>query len=189
MGEQRKPRADALKNRARLIDAARVILGNGGPGASLEAVARAAEVGIGTLYRHFPTREALFEAVYQHEVEQLIALAEELGTAEDPVDALRQWLHALVGLVSTKRGLLGTLAVSHSDAAQALFDVLRTRLAAAVGALIARAVAEGRVRPDVDAEDLLGSVYALCNARPPGEGWKDGTLRLIDIFLDGMALS
>jgi AcrR family transcriptional regulator len=72
----RKPRVDALRNRDRLLKAAKTVLSAGGPDASLEAVARAAGVGIGTLYRHFPTREALFEAVYRHEVQQLADLAE-----------------------------------------------------------------------------------------------------------------
>src|SRR5690242_8001374 len=77
----RKPRSDALRNRERLIEAAKEVLGQGGPDASLEAVARRAEVGIGTLYRHFPTRQALFKAVYRHEVEQLIRLAGKLEDA------------------------------------------------------------------------------------------------------------
>src|ERR1700739_2944667 len=92
----RKPRADSLRNRELLLQAAPRVFSAGGPGASLEAVANAAGVGIGTLYRHFPTREALFDAVYRHEVQQLAAFAERLKKAAEPTEALRQWLHAFV---------------------------------------------------------------------------------------------
>src|ERR1700716_76712 len=88
----RRPRADAIRNRERVLEAAKIVFSAGGPDASLEAVARHAGVGIGTLYRHFPTREALFEAVYRREVEQLSDLAEQLKTAANPVEALRRWL-------------------------------------------------------------------------------------------------
>src|ERR1700723_3559624 len=92
----RKPRADAVRNRERVLEAAKAVFSAGGAEASLEAVARAAGVGIGTLYRHFPTREALFEAVYRREVEQLADLAEELKQQAQPVEALRQWMRAIV---------------------------------------------------------------------------------------------
>src|SRR5476649_141057 len=90
----RKPRSDAVRNRERLLDAAKAVFSAGGPDASLEAVARRADVGIGTLYRHFPTREALYEAVYRHEVEQLSELAEQLKSEASPVEALRRWLRS-----------------------------------------------------------------------------------------------
>ena len=102
----RKPRADSLRNRERVLEAATRIFSAGVAGASLEAVARKAGVGIGTLYRHFPTREALFEAVYRHEVELLVELAATLARKGDPVDALRQWLHANVRLAATKKGMI-----------------------------------------------------------------------------------
>src|SRR5258705_9211762 len=92
----RKPRADAVRNRERVLEAAKVVFSAGGAEASLEAVARTAGVGIGTLYRHFPAREALFEAVYRREVQQLADLAEKLKREAQPVDALRQWMHSNV---------------------------------------------------------------------------------------------
>src|ERR1700748_100244 len=100
----RKPRADAQRNRERVLEAAKTVFSAGGSDASLEAVAREAGVGIGTLYRHFPTREALYEAVYRREVEQLGELAEELKSDAAPVEALRQWLRANVEFVATKKG-------------------------------------------------------------------------------------
>src|SRR6516165_11332708 len=96
----RKPRADAVRNHERVLEAAADIFSAGGPDASLEAVAKRAGVGIGTLYRHFPTREALFEAVYRREVDQLGELADRLAGEADPVEALRAWLHAQVRLVA-----------------------------------------------------------------------------------------
>src|ERR1700687_2686404 len=96
----RKPRADAIRNRERVLEAAKAVFSAGGPEASLEAVARHAGVGIGTLYRHFPTREALFEAVYRREVQQLSELAEQLKSEADPGDALRGRLRPHVGFVA-----------------------------------------------------------------------------------------
>src|SRR5580700_6379207 len=95
----RKPRADAIRNRERVLEAAKVVFNAGGPEASLEAVAKRAGVGIGTLYRHFPTRESLFEAVYRREVQQLSELAEALKSEADSVDALRRWLRSNVEFV------------------------------------------------------------------------------------------
>src|SRR3954469_19373084 len=93
-GTIRRPRADALRNRERVLEAAKAVFSAGGPDASLEAVAKRASVGIGTLYRHFPTREALFEAVYRREVEQLSELAEQLKHESEPVEALRRCLRS-----------------------------------------------------------------------------------------------
>src|SRR6202158_5706906 len=98
----RKPRADAIRNRERGLEAAKAVFSAGGPDASLEAVARRAGVGIGTLYRHFPTRESLFEAVYRREVEQLADLAEQLKVDVAPAEALRRWLRSNVEFVATK---------------------------------------------------------------------------------------
>src|ERR1700742_5244053 len=102
----RKPRADAIRNRELVLEAAKAVFSAGGPDASLEAVARRAGVGIGTLYRHFPSREELFEAVYRREVEQLGELAEQLKSEPEPVEALRRWLRSNVAFVATKKGML-----------------------------------------------------------------------------------
>src|SRR6202521_2822538 len=138
----RKPRADAIRNRERVLEAAKAVFSAGGPEASLEAVARHAGVGIGTLYRHFPTREALFEAVYRREVQQLSELAEQLKTEAAPVEALRRWLRANVEFVATKKGMSAAMALvvkAPSELTTFSFD----RLTEAVGALLERAVAAG----------------------------------------------
>jgi AcrR family transcriptional regulator len=186
--DQRKPRSDGLRNRERLIEAAKEVLGQGGPGASLEAVARQAEVGIGTLYRHFPTREALFQAVYRHEVEQLIKLAADLEASADGLAALRAWLHAGVALVATKRGLLGALSVVPTDASKAMYTELSARLTQAVNDLLLKATATGALRADISADDLLRTMYALCYARQPEPGWDVQVKRLLDVFIDGLTL-
>jgi len=112
----RKPRADAIRNRERVLEAAKAVFSAGGPEASLEAVAKRAGVGIGTLYRHFPTRESLFEAVYRHEVDGLADLAERLLQESPPVDALRKWLRAIVQPVQCQR-LVGKRPEYAHDAA------------------------------------------------------------------------
>jgi AcrR family transcriptional regulator len=173
-------------NRERLIEAAKEVLGQGGPAASLEAVARRAEVGIGTLYRHFPTREMLFQAVYRHEVEQLIALAGTLMDKDDEVGALRTWMHASVRLVATKRGLLGALSVVMTDASKAMYGEVSSRLAEAASGLIGRAITAGSLRADTTPDDLFQTMYALCYARQPEPGWEIPVLRTLDIFIDGL---
>lgn len=180
----RRPRADSVRNRERLLGAAAKVFGDGGAQASLEAVARQAGVGIGTLYRHFPTREALFEAVYRHEVDHLFALAETLSRSGDPVEALRKWLQANVRLVATKKGMVEALQlVAHgsSDLTAYSFD----RLTAAIGLLLDRGVASGVLRSDVSPEDLLRALVGIFYSQGAGD-WRPRALRLVDVFVDGL---
>jgi AcrR family transcriptional regulator len=181
----RKPRADAVRNRARVLEAAKAVFGQGGPEASLEAVARRAGVGIGTLYRHFPTREALFEAVYRREVEQLVELAGELKAAAGPAEALRHWMRANVEFIATKKGMVAALALAAHGSSSDLVAYSLDRLTRAVGDLLRRAVEAGEIRADIGPEDLLRALVGLCYAqdRP---GWQAGVLRLVDVFVDGL---
>ena len=131
----RQPRTDAVRNRGRVLEAAKAVFSAGGADASLAAVARHAGVGIGTLYRHFPTREALFEAVYRREVQQLSELAEALKSEADPVEALRRWLRSNVEFVATKKGMSAALALAvHGSSELTVFSF--DRLTKAVGALL-----------------------------------------------------
>ncbi|MBV8565892.1 MAG: TetR/AcrR family transcriptional regulator [Methylobacteriaceae bacterium] len=180
----RRPRADAVRNRERVLEAAKTVFSAGGPDASLEAVARHAGVGIGTLYRHFPTREALFEAVYRREVQQLADLAEELKTEAEPAEALRRWMHSNVEFVATKKGMSAALALAAYKPSE-LHAYTAERLTKAVAGLLDRAVAAGEIRADISAEDLLRALVAMCymNNQP---GWQVSVLRLVDVFVDGL---
>jgi AcrR family transcriptional regulator len=180
----RKPRADAVRNRERVLEAAKAVFSAGGANASLEAVARRAGVGIGTLYRHFPTREALYEAVYRREVEQLGDLAEQLKNEAKPVDALRRWLRSNVEFVATKKGMSAALALAAHGSAE-LHSYTFDRLTKAVGALLDRAVAAGEIRSDVSPEDLLRALVGMCYMHDQ-PGWQSTVLRLLDVFVDGL---
>jgi AcrR family transcriptional regulator len=183
---QRKPRSDALRNRELLLAAAKAVFSAGGPDASLEAVARRADVGIGTLYRHFPTREALYEAVYRHEVEQLSELAEELKSEASPVEALRRWLRSNVEFVATKKGMSAALALAAQTNSE-LMAFSYDRLTKAVGALLDRAVAAGDIRGDVGPEDLLRALIGMCYLHDQ-PGWQTSVVRLLDVFVDGLSV-
>ena len=189
MGDQpdkiaRRPRADGLRNRERVLEAAKAVFSAGGPDASLEAVARGAGVGIVTLYRHFPTREALFEAVYRREVQQLTDLAEQLKLDATPAEALRRWMRSNVEFVATKRGMSAALALAaHGSSELSAFSF--DRLTRAVGDLLDRAVAAGEIRADISAEDLLRALVGMCYMHDK-PGWQASVLRLVDVFVDGL---
>ncbi len=180
----RKPRVDAVRNRERVLEAAKAVFSTGGPEASLEAVARQAGVGIGTLYRHFATREALYEAVYRREVDHLAELAEQLKAEAEPAEALRRWLCSNVEFIATKKGMSAALALAAhrpSELTAYSFD----RLTEALGMLLARAIAAGEIRADISPEDLLRTLVGICymHDRP---GWQASVLRLVDVLVDGL---
>jgi AcrR family transcriptional regulator len=181
----RKPRADAARNRERVLEAAKTVFSAGGPEASLEAVARTAGVGIGTLYRHFPTREALFEAVYRREVQQLADLAERLKEGEaQPVEALRQWMRSNVRFVATKKGMSAALALAAYKPSD-LFSYSFDQLTRAVGGLLDRAIEAGEIRKDISPEDLIRALVGMCYFHDQ-PGWQKSVLRLVDVFIDGL---
>ena len=183
----RKPRADSVRNRKRVLEAAKAVFAEGGPAGSLEAVARQAGVGVGTLYRHFPTRQALFEAVYRHEVQQLMELSEQLATDMPPLEALRRWMHANVEFVARKKGMSVALAVAvHASSDLKAYSM--DRLGQALETLLRRAVEAGAIRDDISAEDILRTIVGLCYMHDQ-PGWQGNVLRLLDVFVDGMRRS
>ena len=182
----RRPRADALRNRERVLDSAKRVFSSGGPDASLEAVAQGAGVGIGTLYRHFPTRQALFEGVYRREVQHLADLAGDLLADPDPVEALRRWVRSNIAFVATKKGMSAALA-SAVHASPDLTAFSFDHLTRAATALLARGVAAGALRADVGAEDLVRTLVGLCYLHDK-PGWQQDVLRLADVFIDGMCV-
>ena len=177
-------RSDSIRNRELLLAAATEIFGGDGKQASLEAIARHAGVGIGTLYRHFPAREDLFEAVYRHEVDQLGVLAEELATEAEPLEALRKWMHGSVRLMATKKGMVAALQLVTYGSSE-LKAYSSERLAAAIGILLERGVAAGKIRDDVSAEDLLRAVVGIFYAQGTVD-WQPTALRLVDVLIDGL---
>jgi AcrR family transcriptional regulator len=183
-GKPPKLRADAARNRERVLAAATAVFNAGGADASLEAVARRAGVGIGTLYRHFPTREALYEAVYQNEVQQLWELAEQLKDAPSPVGALRRGMHAIVEFIATKKGMSAALALAVTGFSD-LHARSSPRLEKAARRLLDRAVAVGEIRSGIDIGDLLRAVLGMCIAYDQ-PGFQANVLPLVDVLIDGL---
>jgi AcrR family transcriptional regulator len=179
--DRRPKRADALRNHEKLVAAAREAFTDADRSASLEDIARRAGVGIGTLYRNFPTRAALIEAVYVDGVEALARSADELAGLE-PWEALTRWLQGFVGYVATKQALGDELfAIAECDAA--VFAGCRTALHAAGGALLHRAQEAGVVRSDVTIEEVVKMVAGI--AKIPADDPAD-IQRLLAVALDGL---
>ena len=180
----RKLRADAIRNRERVLAAAKAVFKAGGADASLEQVARHAGVGIGTLYRHFPTREALYEAVYQHEVQELLDLAEQLKHERSPVEALRRGMYAIVDFVATKKGMSAALALAVTGFSE-LHARSSPRLEKAFGILLERAVVAGEIRSGINTGYLLRAVFGMCLVHDQ-PGWQANVLPLVDVLIDGL---
>ena len=180
----RPMRADAAANRERIIAAAMSLFAEAGREASLEAVAQLAGVGIGTLYRHFPSREELAAAVYCREVDQLTELAKGLEADGDAVAALRRWLRATVAFVATKKGMAAALALAARMPAD-LASYPSEQLTAALGRLMHRATAGGKPRPGIGPQDLLQMLVALCYEFDAPD-WQAKVGLLLDIVVDGL---
>jgi AcrR family transcriptional regulator len=177
-------RADARRNRDAVLVAAAEAFAERGVEAPLEDIAKAAGVGVGTLYRHFPTREALVFGVYSREVEQLAASAPELVAELEPGEALREWMRRFVHYAATKRGLIGMLRTMMADDTD-LFDRTKMQIRSAASGLLARAAEAGQIRADVDAEDLVRSMGGICMASGR-DGASDCAGRLVDLVFDGL---
>ena len=180
----RKPRADAQRNRVRLLETAKAAFAERGSGASLDEIARTAGVGAGTLYRHFPTRDALIEAVYRNETEQLVAAAARLAETHPPMTALREWLLLFVDYMATKHGMyeaLNSIVGGTSD----LYSASTVRVKQAMARLIDRAVASGDIRLDFDPLDLLRALAGVANTSSGPDG-KQAAKRMVDILIAGI---
>ena len=180
----RKPRADAQRNRILLLETAKAAFAEKGPGASLDEIARTAGVGAGTLYRHFPTRDDLIEAVYRNETDQLVAAATRLAGTQSPVGALREWLLLFVDYMVTKRGMYDALN-SLVGGTSELYSTSTEQMKRAMAQLIDRAVASGDIRLDIDPLDLLRALagVATMGAGPDGI---EAAKRMVDILIAGM---
>jgi AcrR family transcriptional regulator len=156
-----------------------------GPDVSLDEIARRAQVGIGTLYRHFPTRDALVAAVYRLELEQVVETANRLLESSEPGEALRQWLRMLVDYIATKKVIAAALGAADPSH---LYATSGTQITDTMTRLVDRAMASGDIRPDVDPGDILRALTGIAwGAGSPG--WQESALRLVDIFMDGLRAS
>jgi AcrR family transcriptional regulator len=178
---ERPKRADARRNYEKVIAAAREAFSEGGASTSLEEIARRAGVGIGTLYRHFPTRQALLEAVYAHEVEDLCQSAAELNGG-DEWEALEAWLRRFVAYMATKQALAHEL-LDYVDRDAPLFRRCRGSIFAAGQPLLERAQQSGVVRPDAELSEIIQMIGGIAKIPASEPGQTDHILR---IALDGL---
>jgi AcrR family transcriptional regulator len=177
----RAMRADASRNRARLIEAARDVFAERGSATTVEEVAKAADVGVGTFYRHFPRRIDLVEAVYLEDVDGLVAHAEELSSG-DPWEGLVAWLQGFVRYAHAKRTFLTELHEAFEKNPDLALQS-REKVADAAGTVLRRAQAAGVARPDLDQNDLMQLVGGMCMART---GTLEQNQRLLTLVLDGV---
>jgi AcrR family transcriptional regulator len=179
----RKPRADAQRNRARILEAAKKEFTRSGANASLEEIAKKAGVGPGTLYRHFPTREDLLVAVYRSEMEKLAAAKRTLADSKSPVEALRAWLLLFVDAVATKQIIAPVLNTLVGDPKK-LFEASYAQIHEALRALVKRAIKGGDIRQDLDPIDLLRAIVGVANVATSPD-WQESARRLVDILIAG----
>lgn len=179
----RKPRRDAQRNRERILAAAKEAFTRSGANASLDDIAREAGVGPGTLYRHFPSREALLEAVYRSEMEKLAAAEGKFAQQLPPVEALRAWLLLFVDYIAAKQLIAPALNALAGDPKK-LFEASYARIWDAIRALVKRAVKSGDIRRDLDALDLLRALIGVANVATSPD-WQQSARRLVDILIMG----
>jgi len=184
MPQERKPRADSARNRQLLIDTAKAAFADVGLNVSLEEIARRARVGIGTLYRHFPSREAVVEAVYRREVEQLAEAVPQLLKSSPPGEALHKWMHLFVDYIATKRLIAPSLGAAAGEGS-ALRANSTELIARAIATLVTRAGESGEVRKDIAPSDLLRAMVGVSYGNPD-EAWEASARRLIDLLMDGL---
>lgn len=179
----RKPRTDAQRNRERILEVAKQAFTRSGVNASLDEIAKDADVGPGTLYRHFPTRAALIEAVYRTEVEKLAAAERKFTETMPPLDALRAWMLLLVDYIAAKHIIAPALNTMVAGSSK-LFDSSRAQVQGAINALVKRAIQSGEIRKDVEAFDLLRALIGVSYVTSTPD-WQQSARRLVDILLQG----
>ena len=181
--KERKPRADALRNRERILEEAKKAFTREGDDISLEDVARQAGVGPGTLYRHFPTRDALLESVYRAEVTKLAEEQQRLSDSLPALEALRSWMRLFVDYIATKKIIAPALNSIVGGPAE-VYKASGAQITEAIQSLVARAVASGDIRPDLEPLDLLRALVGVSNVASAPD-WQESAKRLVDILLLG----
>lgn len=183
LSDSRKPRADAQRNRERILEVAKQEFTRSGADASLDDIAKRAGVGPGTLYRHFPTREDLLKAVYRTEMEKLATAEQRLAETMPPVEALRAWLLLFVDGIATKQIIAPALNALVGDPKK-IFEASYARVHDALRALVKRAVKSGDIRKDLDPIDLLRALVGVANVASTPD-WQQSARRLVDILISG----
>ena len=179
----RKPRADAQRNRERILEVAKQAFTRSGANTSLDDIAKQAGVGPGTLYRHFPTRDALIEAVYRTEVEKLAAAEKKFSEGLPPIDALRAWMLLFVDYIATKQ-IIGPALNSLVGGPSKLYEGSRAQVQGAIDALVKRAIKSGDIRRDLEPFDLLRALIGVSHVAS-GPDWQQSARRLVDILITG----
>src|SRR5271168_4194710 len=179
----RKPRTDAQRNRERILEVAKEAFTRSGANASLDDIAKEAAVGAGTLYRHFPTRDALIEAVYRSEVEKLAAAEKKFSESLAPVEALRAWMLLFVDYIATKQ-IIGPTLHSLVGGPSKLYEGSRAQVKGAIDSLVKRAIRSGDIRRDLEPFDLLRALIGVSNVAS-GPDWQQSARRLVDILITG----
>lgn len=180
---ERKPRADAQRNRERILEVAKRAFTRSGPNASLDEIANEAAVGPGTLYRHFPSRDELLAAVYRTEVEKLAAAERRFADTMPPMEALRAWMLLFIDYIATKKIIAPALNASVGGQSKVV-EASHTSICEAVRALVKRAVKSGDMREDMDATDLLRALVGVAYLESIPH-WQQSARRLVDILLAG----
>jgi AcrR family transcriptional regulator len=176
-------RSDAQRNRKRILEVAKAAFTRYGADASLDEIAKGAGVGAGTLYRHFPTRDALIEGVYQNEVEKLAAAAERFAEAMSPIESLRAWMLLFVDYIAAKH-IIAPALNSVVGGPSRLYERSRGLIQGAMGELVKRAKKSGNLRRDLDASDLLRALIGVSHVGV-GPDWQQSARRLVDILIAG----
>ena len=179
----RKPRADAQRNRERILEIAKQAFTRHGVDLSLDDVARQAGVGAGTLYRHFPTRDSLLEAVYRTEVEKLAFAEKTLSETLPPLEALRAWMLLFVDYIAAKQIIAPALNTMVGKPSK-LFDASGALIKAAINGLVSRAIKSGDIRADLEPLDLLRALVGVSNVASMPD-WSQSAKRLVQILLAG----
>ena len=180
---QRKPRTDAQRNRERILEMAKEAFTRSGADASLDDIAKQAGVGAGTLYRHFPTRDALIEAVYRSEVEKLAAAERKFTETMRPIDALRTWMLLFVDHIAAKQ-IIAPALNSVVGGPLKLYEGSHGLVRGAIDNLVKRAIKSGDIRKDLDPFDLLRALIGVSHIAT-GPGWQQSARRLVDILITG----
>jgi AcrR family transcriptional regulator len=179
----RKTRADAQRNRELILEAAKLVFTRDGAAASLDEIARLAGIGPGTLYRHFPTRDTLIEAVYRTEVEKLAAAAPRFAATLSPLEALRAWANLFVDHVAGKLLIVPAMDTVAGGSSR-LISGSKSQIHGAFASLAQRAVASGDLRHDIDPNDLMRALIGIFHTTYD-PGWEQTARRLIDILIAG----